>query len=53
MVCRRLRDLDHVAYVRFASIYHEFKDLDDMLEEIELVKEAATGSDPGQQALFD
>lgn len=53
MVCKRLRDLDHVAYVRFASIYHEFRDLDDMLEEIELVKEAATDSDPGQQALFD
>ncbi len=53
MVCKRLRELDHVAYVRFASVYHDFSDLDDMMEEIELVKDAATGSNPAQQALFD
>jgi len=26
LVMQELRDLDHVAYVRFASIYHQFKD---------------------------
>jgi transcriptional repressor NrdR len=33
-----LRDLDEVAYVRFASVYHEFQDLDAFRREIELLK---------------
>lgn len=53
VVCKRLRDLDHVAYVRFASIYHDFKDLDDMIDEIEFVKDTAAGSAPGQGSLFE
>ena len=50
-VSRKLRDLDKVAYVRFASVYREFEDLDDMLEEIENVRDTA-GEAPGQQQLF-
>lgn len=53
LVSKKLRELDHVAYVRFASIYREFKDLDEMIEEIEFVRDAAAESVPGQQALFD
>ncbi len=53
LVCRRLRDLDHVAYVRFASIYREFKGLDDLIDEIELVKDAVAESAPGQGSLFE
>lgn len=34
MVLRRLRDLDRVAYVRFASVYKEFKDLDEFMGEL-------------------
>ncbi|MCR4403202.1 MAG: transcriptional regulator NrdR [Firmicutes bacterium] len=34
MVIRRLRDLDKVAYVRFASVYREFKDIDTFMEEL-------------------
>ena len=34
IVMRRLRDLDQVAYVRFASVYREFKDLNQFLEEL-------------------
>ncbi|MBR2592301.1 MAG: transcriptional repressor NrdR [Oscillospiraceae bacterium] len=34
MVMQNLRDLDDVAYVRFASVYREFKDVDTFLEEI-------------------
>jgi transcriptional repressor NrdR len=34
MVLRRLRDLDKVAYVRFASVYREFQDVDEFLEEL-------------------
>ncbi|MBU4349193.1 transcriptional regulator NrdR, partial [bacterium] len=29
-----LRDLDDVAYVRFASVYRQFKDLSSFLKEI-------------------
>lgn len=34
MVLRRLRELDKVAYVRFASVYREFKDVDEFLDEL-------------------
>jgi transcriptional repressor NrdR len=29
-----LRDLDHVAYVRFASVYRQFKDTNEFLSEL-------------------
>ncbi len=53
MVCKRLRELDHVAYLRFSSIYHDFKNLDDMIDEIAFVKDMTAESAPGQQSLFD
>lgn len=34
LVMRYLEDLDAVAYVRFASIYREFKDVDTFMEEL-------------------
>jgi len=34
MVLRRLRDIDRVAYVRFASVYKEFQDLDEFTSEL-------------------
>ncbi|MDY6324291.1 MAG: transcriptional regulator NrdR [Catonella sp.] len=34
MVMERLRDLDGVAYVRFASVYREFKDVGTFMDEI-------------------
>ncbi|HWU67291.1 MAG TPA: transcriptional regulator NrdR [Stenotrophobium sp.] len=34
-VMEELRDLDHVAYVRFASIYRKFEDVNAFREEIE------------------
>lgn len=33
-VMRELHDLDQVAYVRFASVYKEFKDIDQFMETI-------------------
>jgi len=48
----RLRKLDQVAYVRFASVYKEFKDLDDMLEEVKDTKQKADADIPGQADLF-
>lgn len=35
MVIRRLREIDDVAYVRFASVYRQFTDVDSLAEEIE------------------
>lgn len=35
MLMDRLKDLDEVAYVRFASVYREFKDINTFLNEIE------------------
>lgn len=32
-IMRKLKELDHVAYVRFASVYREFKDVSDFVEE--------------------
>lgn len=34
-VLRHLKELDHVAYIRFASVYREFADLADLQREIE------------------
>lgn len=34
MVLKRLLDIDKVAYVRFASVYRDFKDLDEFSEEL-------------------
>ena len=34
MVMRRLQDLDQVAYVRFASVYRQFKDIGTFMEEL-------------------
>jgi len=34
MVLMRLRELDRVAYVRFASVYKEFQDLDEFTSEL-------------------
>ncbi|MCW2278866.1 transcriptional regulator NrdR [Heliophilum fasciatum] len=35
LVMERLRDVDEVAYVRFASVYRQFKDIGRFLEELE------------------
>ena len=34
MVMERLKNLDEVAYVRFASVYREFRDLNTFVEEV-------------------
>lgn len=52
MVIERLKRLDRVAYIRFASVYRDFDDLERFREEIEALQraraeEAAPG--PGEQ----
>lgn len=32
---RELKDVDHVAYIRFASVYRQFADIEDMRREVE------------------
>jgi transcriptional repressor NrdR len=34
LVMKKLRSLDQVAYVRFASVYREFKDVSEFVEEV-------------------
>jgi transcriptional repressor NrdR len=37
LVMERLKDLDKVAYVRFASVYREFKDVLEFKKELEVL----------------
>ncbi|APZ92009.1 transcriptional regulator NrdR [Fuerstiella marisgermanici] len=39
MVFSALRDLDKVAFVRFASVYREFKDVNDFVDELQPILE--------------
>lgn len=38
MVMRKLKDVDKVAYVRFASVYREFQDIDTFFAELKELK---------------
>ena len=40
----RLVDLDKVAYIRFASVYKDFKDIDELREELEVLTEGVADS---------
>ncbi len=40
LVMGRLRDKDYVAYVRFASVYRDFQDIEEFVEELEDLNEA-------------
>lgn len=44
MVMKGLKARDEVAYVRFASVYREFKDLDTFLHELTELKEKASST---------
>ena len=39
LVIKYLKEIDRVAYVRFASVYREFNEVDDFHEAIKEVKE--------------
>ena len=43
MVMKKLRDADAVSYVRFASVYREFKDVDTFLDELQKMIELKRG----------
>lgn len=39
LVMEKLREIDQVAYIRFASVYKEFKDIDSFMAELQALKE--------------
>lgn len=38
LVMEKLKNLDHVAYIRFASVYREFKDIEGFEKELKKIK---------------
>src|SRR3954466_4577065 len=52
LVTDKLRRVDQVAYVRFASVYRQFKTLDDLVQEAKAVLDAQRYEVPGQGRLF-
>ncbi|MCI8650091.1 MAG: transcriptional regulator NrdR [Anaerotruncus sp.] len=45
LAMEKLREIDEVAYVRFASVYRQFKDIDSFMKELEsLVKQRRQGT---------
>jgi len=50
-VMRHLRGVDKVAYIRFASVYRDFKDADELIDEVsQVIQETENNSQP---KLFD
>lgn len=53
LVIDRLRELDRIAYIRFASVYREFADLEDFREEVDaLVQGQGIRPPPAQLPLL-
>lgn len=48
MIMRQLKDLDEVSYVRFASVYKQFKDVSTFMEFIEQFEDRLSGSKKGE-----
>jgi transcriptional repressor NrdR len=42
IVMERLRRLDHIAYIRFASVYREFADISDLKQEVDTLMNSGT-----------
>ena len=51
-VSSHLREVDKIAYVRFASVYREFSDVGELIEEAQEVRNSRANN-PGQKALFE
>src|SRR5437764_5312380 len=52
VLTEKLRRIDQVAYVRFASVYRQFKTLDELVAEARAVLDAQHYDVPGQGRLF-
>ena len=51
-VSRLLRETDQIAYIRFASVYRNFDDVGDLIDEAQDVKDSPVVG-PEQKGLFD
>ncbi len=51
-VSEHLREVDQIAYIRFASVYRQFADVTELIAEAEGVQHAP-GVQPAQRALFE
>ncbi len=51
IVIEQLKKLDHIAYIRFASVYHEFTDISALKEEVDTLLSGAEAP-PGQLPLL-
>lgn len=51
LVMARLRTLDPVAYVRYASVYRQFQEVGDFIDEIQSLERRIADS-PDQPVLF-
>ena len=49
LVMEELRKLDQVAYVRFASVYREFKDVTQFLDELKPILESRRDGQSGER----
>ena len=50
LVMNELKQLDEVAYIRFASVYRRFQDLDEFRKEIDLMsRSSAASEDPTEE----
>ncbi len=52
-VSKRLQKLDKIAYLRFASMYHQFQLVDDFIEEAKAILDRDQREIDGQQDLFN
>jgi transcriptional regulator NrdR family protein len=50
-VAARLREVDEIAYIRYASEYHQFRTLDEFADELTDLK-SRTKNLPNQRGLF-
>jgi len=48
---RQLRDIDKVAYIRFASVYRQFEDIEEFQQELAQLESAGADPLPGEQPL--
>ncbi len=52
-IMNALKNLDDVAYVRFASVYREFKDVTDFIQELESLIHKEHGSEDAESGVED
>lgn len=52
LVMRKLQQIDPVAYVRYASVYRQFQDVGEFINEIKSLERAPSAADTAQKELF-